>query len=102
MLCTALIPISLHGSRVEAGEEVEVTAEEFANLRDVLTPVDGVVPETPSEEGGEEKPFNEMTLDELRRKAEELGLSKGGSKADLVERITLHQQETPSEEGGEA
>jgi hypothetical protein len=82
---------------VEPGEVIDVTSEELANIADVVVPVNDVVAEAPAEEV-EEKPVDQMSLDELKAKAEELGLSKSGSKADLIERITLHQQDTPAEE----
>ena len=82
---------------MEPGEVIDVTSEELANIADVVVPVNDVVAEAPAEEV-EEKPVDQMSLDELKAKAEELGLSKSGSKADLIERITLHQQDTPAEE----
>lgn len=41
----------------------------------------------------EEKPLEKFSKAELEAKAEELGLDSTGSKADLLERITLHLEE---------
>lgn len=41
----------------------------------------------------EKKPVDKMTLKELQAFAKELELDTAGSKADLVERITLHLEE---------
>lgn len=45
------------------------------------------------------KPVDEMTANELSAKAEELGLAKSGTKAELLERINEHLAgETPANE----
>jgi hypothetical protein len=88
MAYKTLIPISFRGSRLEAGTEIEPTTEELANIADLLE----VVGETPEPEEIEtpEPALADMTAAQLKEKAAALGLSTSGSKADLVDRITLH------------
>lgn len=93
------VALSIKGDRVEPGTEIELTAEDAA----MFDPADIVlVSETESDEPEEEEEEAEVALSEmnhaqLKAKAEELGLSKAGSKADLEERITLHLQAEVSE-----
>jgi hypothetical protein len=84
--------VLIKGDRVVKGTVVELEPEAAKNYGSDLEPV-GAVTEAQVPEPTPEKPLDEMTADELRAKAEELGLSKSGSKADLIERITLHGEE---------
>lgn len=81
-----LHPIS-HGGRVERGEVVTLTDEEATTklALGLIAPV--VAEEKESEEA--EVEVSAMTLTQLRAKAKELGLDASGSKADLLERVTL-------------
>lgn len=82
-------PISLKGDRVEAGVEIEVSMEDAARLGADISPAAG---QTVAEERAEPVPVTEMSYDQLKAQAKELELSQAGSKADLIERITLHLQ----------
>jgi hypothetical protein len=89
-------PISFKGDRIEKGVEIEVTAEDVERLGGDISPAAGA----PVEEAPEVEPaIEEMTYDQLKAKAKALELSQAGSKADLVERITLHLQ---GDAGGDA
>lgn len=102
------VALSIRGDRIEKNTEIELTAEEAANFdpKD-LELVDGnsgaveIEAEAPV-------PLEEMTSAQLKARAKELGLSAGGSAADLRERITLHlegnatgDQSEGDSEGGE-
>lgn len=87
MLYETKVPISFKGSRVEKGVQIELTPEDAERLRSDVQPVGGNVDEV--EEPAEEKALDEMSAAELKAKAEELGLASSGTKADLIERITL-------------
>lgn len=87
MLYRTVVPIQHKGERVERNTEVEMDPKEAANLGGDVVPVEGDIEAV--EEVVEEKALDEMTKGELEAKAEELGLAKSGSKADLIERITL-------------
>lgn len=103
MKFTTKCALSVKGDRIEPGETVEMTAEEAARYGDDLVP-EGAEATPEPEPVQEEKSLDEMSADELKTRAEELGLKKTGSKADLIERITLHLEggamET-TEEGSE-
>ena len=86
--------VLIKGDRVEPGTVVELEPEKAKNYGSDLVPLTAEA-EVQEPEPEPEKPLDEMTADELRTKAEELGLSKSGTKADLLERIALHL------EGGE-
>ena len=83
-----LNPIA-HGGRVERGTEIELTEEHAANYGSHH--VELVTASSKAKAEVEEKAIDKMTVAELRIKAEELGLETTGSKADLVDRITLSQ-----------
>lgn len=82
-------PIGLDGRR-ERGEIISLsdadagTHLEAGNIA-LHTPVKAATPADP-------KDVSELSVKELREKAKELGLDATGSKADLVERIQLHEQ----------
>jgi hypothetical protein len=84
--------VLIKGDRVVKGTIVELDPEEAKRYGSDLEPVKEVA-KVQEPEPTPEKPLDEMTADELRAKAGELGLSKSGSKADLIERITLHGEE---------
>ena len=80
-----------HGDRIEAGEVVEMSDDiakafgpAYVELYEEVEEVE-VVEE-------EEKSLEEMSKKELQAKAEELGLATDGSKADLIERLTINEQ----------
>ena len=80
--------ILIKGDRVEKDKVVELSHEEAKRLG---TDVALVEAETKAEPvATPEKPLDDMSHDELKAKAEALGLKKSGSIADLRERITLH------------
>lgn len=81
--------LSIKGSRVERGTEVELSEKEAARYAQDLVPVaEAFEPEPEADE--EEVSLDDMTAIELKEKAGELGLSTSGTKADLIERISLH------------
>jgi hypothetical protein len=82
-----MVPIGFKGDRIEKGEEIELSAEDAARLGTDVVPVGGAVVEEIEEE---EKSLDDMTKAELAAKAEALGLPTSGTKADLIEKITLH------------
>lgn len=84
-----LKPIGFGGRR-EKGEILELTQAEAENFGADYVQEVGTAPKVSA---GDETPIEKMKLAELREKAEKLGLDTEGSKADLVERITLHLQE---------
>lgn len=93
-----LLPIA-YGGRIEKGTVCELPEDvakaygpEYVVPADTHTTVDDVI---------DEKPLDQMTLIELKDKAKALNLSTGGSKTDLVERITLHTESQNDEEEGE-
>lgn len=103
----------IKGDQVKPGQEVELTSDEARAFDPSdLSPSDGShvpsgkeeydlatgkrvnnEPEPPKLDPVAEKPLEEMNQKELQAKAKELNLSTSGSKADLMERITLHQAE---------
>ena len=82
--------IVFKGERVGRGELVEMTAEEAAEFDTADITATGAIPREPVEEPVD-IPVEEMTAAQLKEKAAEFGLPTSGSKADLLERITLHQ-----------
>ena len=78
----------IKGDRVPKGTTIELTPEEAKPL--ALHLIGAAVEETPEPEPTPEKPLEEMSAAELKEKADSLGLSTSGTKADLLERITLH------------
>lgn len=89
------VAIILRGDRVVKGTIIDVEPEFAATLGDDLTPVGAEAPT--EEETTDEKALVDMTAAELKVKATSLGLAASGSKADLIERITLHNG-APTEE----
>lgn len=88
----ANVPLLIKGDLLAKGQEIELTEEEARRFDTAdLSPVEDT-PEVP-EVIESEKPIEEMNQKELQAKAKELGLSTAGSKADLLERISLHLAE---------
>jgi len=84
-----------YGGRIEKGSIVELPDDvakaygrEYVVPADDADEVDHVV---------ENKSIDDMSLLELKSKAEELGLKTSGSKADLIERLTLHTEQQTAE-----
>ena len=91
MLYITKIAIALNGDRIERGSEVELSPEDFLSLdANDFTLVGEVVEE---EEEEEEVAVEDMSLSQLRDKASKLGLSTSGTKADLLDRISLKAEE---------
>ncbi|MCR2833483.1 SAP domain-containing protein [Parerythrobacter lacustris] len=94
------VALLVNGDRVEKGTEVELSDEKAAGFDPVdLSPVSGVP--TPAEEPEEVVSLEDMNLAQLKDRAKELGLSTGGSKADLQERIQLHLDGNADEDAAE-
>jgi hypothetical protein len=84
------VALAIKSDRVEKNSEIELTDEEAAIFDPAdISPVDGS-PADELEAPVEEIAIEDMSFDRLKAKAKELGLSAGGSKSDLQERITLH------------
>lgn len=88
--------ISFKGDRVRPGTILEMDPKEATNYGTSVAPFEETPAPLPAPE--EEKAIDEMTVAELKEKAAALGLSTSGSKADLIERITLHGNEPAPEE----
>jgi hypothetical protein len=82
--------ISFKGDRVRQGTILEMEPAVAAAYATSVTPFETEPAPQPVEE---EKAIEDMTVAELKVKAGELGLATSGSKADLIERITLHKQD---------
>jgi hypothetical protein len=96
MLYTANVPLIVKGDYIRRGQEFELSAEDAEQFDPAdITPV-GAVEEVPEPEPEEETDPEEMTHEQLKERAKALGLKTGGSKADLQERIKLHE-EAPTE-----
>jgi len=90
MLYRTMCALSILGDRIEKGNEIELTAEQAASFDPAdLVPVESI-PADPDEEVLPDVPLDEMSLDQLKAKAAELGLKATGTKAAILERITLH------------
>lgn len=83
--------VIIKGDRVVRGTVVELDPVTAKNLGSDVVPVESK-DKAPAPKPTPEKSLEEMTAEELKAKAEELGLSKSGSKADLIERISLHTE----------
>jgi hypothetical protein len=88
MLFITNVAIIFKGDRFEKNTPIEMTADEAARFGDDLIADGGVVEEVV--EVVDDTPIEEMSVDQLKAKAKALGLKATGSKADLLERITLH------------
>src|SRR5689334_21326561 len=83
------VALSIHGSRVEKQTEIELTDEQAANFGPAdLSPVDKA--STGEEPAPADVAVEDMTADQLKAKAKELGLASTGTKAAILERIQLH------------
>lgn len=107
MLYKTTCAISHLGERIEKGAEIELDEKVAANYGEDLVAVSAVA-EKEVEEVEPEKSLEEMSHSELKAKAEELGLKKSGTMADLIDRITLkieggedEEETTDEDEGGE-
>lgn len=80
--------VLIKGDRVEKGKIVDISPELAKHLGSDVEPVEAEKKAEPV--ATPEKPLDDMSHDELKAKAEALGLKKSGSIADLRERITLH------------
>ena len=80
--------VLIKGDRVAKDKVVELSHEEAKRLGGDVALVEAETKAEPV--ATPEKPLDDMSHDELKAKAEALGLKKSGSIADLRERITLH------------
>lgn len=88
------VTLSIKGDRIEKGEEIDLTDEEVAHIDPAdLSPADGAseAPEEPEEEVA----LEDMNSAQLKARAKKLGLSAGGSAADIRERIKLQGNKEP-------
>jgi hypothetical protein len=86
----ALVALSIDGTRVEKGGEIDLSPESAARYDKAdLVPAEEAVEDKPEVEAPPVA-LADMTLDQLKEKAKELALSTTGSKAAVLERIQLH------------
>lgn len=87
----ALRAVIVLGDRIEKGEVVDIKESLAQSIgADYLKPVDEAdAKEVATEPEVEETDLESLSHAELKEKAEELGLSTKGNKADLIERISL-------------
>ena len=91
MLYRLIVPLLIRGDRVERGTEIELSEEQAARFDPAdITPVSGEI--VIEEEATAPVALEDMSHQQLKDRAKELELSAAGSKADLVERITLALQ----------
>ena len=91
-----------YGGRHERGAILEMEETYVASFGpEYVVPVDSVETEDTGNDVEGEKEIGAMTVGELREKAKSLGLSTSGTKADLVERIELSQEEVETDEEDE-
>ena len=99
MLYQAIVPLIVKGDHIRKGEQIELSAEEAKQFDPAdITPVSAVPDEEEEQEDAEPSALAEMSYQQLKEKAKELGLSQAGSRADLFERITLHLQDEVEED----
>jgi len=77
------------GGRKERGEIVEMSDVEASNFPNNLLLESKAIEIEENKLNEPRKDLSEMSKNELKEEAEKLGLSSEGSKADLLERITL-------------
>jgi len=100
MLYKTTCAILYRGSRVERGTELEMSQEDAARLAGNVVPVtDSNISTEPTPEP-EAKELEDMSKAELEEAAAERGLATSGTKAELIERIQLHD-EAPEDDAGE-
>ena len=93
------VALSVKGDRIERGSEIELSAAEAANLDPADITLVSRIPAPEPEAPAEDVAVEDMSLPQLKARAKEIGLATSGSKADLIERITLNSgAETPAEE----
>jgi hypothetical protein len=80
--------IIFKGDRVVRGTILDLSAEDATRYASDVSPYGE--PQEVVEPVVDNTPVEEMSIDQLKAKAKELGLKTTGSKADLTERITLH------------
>jgi len=91
MLYKTVIAMAHLGSRVEEDTILDLTVEQAINYADAVMIHDEQPEAEP--EVVPEVPLEEQTKEQLQATALELGLATTGSKADLLERISLHKGE---------
>ena len=87
MLYRTNCALIIKGDRVAKGKEVELEPAVAANFGDDLSPANDAIEEVAPIEDA--PAVADMSVAELKARAESLGISKSGSKAALQERITL-------------
>jgi hypothetical protein len=93
MLYRTNVALTIKGDRVVAGSEIELNEQQVQRFDPAdITPV-SAIPAPDPEIALADIPLEEMTYEQLKARAKELDLSASGSKADILERITLHLQE---------
>lgn len=95
MLFRVLQAVAINSSRVEKGQMVDIDEKLGASIGiDYLEPIGGPVPPIEEKEEDDSVDLESKTKQELMDLAGEAGLSVSGTKADLIERLTLHYQES--------
>lgn len=101
MLYETNCAILFKGSRVERGSQVEMTEDEAASLGEDVKRAVVKSSEQSEDDTHAEKALEEMSFAELKAAAEARGLAKGGSMADLIDRIKLHDESSDGDEDGD-
>lgn len=98
MLYKTSVAILHKGDRVPRGTELEMSQEDAARFGEQVVPAGEAQAEPVAEV--EQKALEDMTKAELEGEAAKRGISTSGTKADLIERIQLHDAgpETDSDE----
>ena len=85
----ALQAVIVRGDRIEKGQEVDIDPSLASSIGVLyLVPVEAVK----EKQEVEAKPLSDMTRLELIEEAKRLGLPTNGTKAELLERLTLATQ----------
>lgn len=93
MLYKANVALILKGDYKKKGEEFELSADEVKQFDPADIIAVSAIPPEPEPEPEPDVPVDEMSFDQLKAKAKELGLSASGTKADILERIKLNGEE---------
>lgn len=100
MLYETTCAILWKGDRVVAGTTIEMSAEEAARLGGNVVPAGQTTEAAPAAEVVE-KALGDMSKAELEEAAAARGITTSGTKADLIERIQLHDAAPDEEETDE-
>ena len=93
MLYKANVPLIIRSDYKKKGEEFDLTADEAKQFDPADIIAVSAIPPEPTPKPEPNIPVDEMNHEQLRAKAKALSLSSAGSKADILERIKLHEED---------